>query len=74
MFNSFHLGGLGSSPERYDKEDDVWAELRRMNKNSLKEKKGGRTLQAEVTAGIKAQRHESAYLMSAVCVYVSACV
>lgn len=43
-----------------------------MNKNSLWGGKGGRTFQTEVTAGIKAQRHESDYFMSAVCVYVSA--
>ena len=74
MFTSFNLGGLGSSPERYDKEDDIRGELRRMNKNSLWGGKGGRTLQTVVTAGTKAQRHESAYFMSVcVCTCFNSC-
>ena len=74
MFTSFNVGGLGSSPERYDKEDDIRGELRRMNKNSLWGGKGGRTLQTVVTAGTKAQRHESAYFMSVcVCTCFNSC-
>lgn len=74
MFTSFNVGGLGSSPERYDKEDDIRGELGRMNKNSLWGGKGGRTLQTEVTAGTKAQRHESAYFMSVcVCTCFNSC-